>query len=294
MRDVLVRSVFGAIFLLVVFVPYVYDLQYNDNLLTVVFFVFALLGVHELFVMNAQSPFPSGLKLPAMLLTTALFLPLLIQAFSKLIPIRQNVLFHWLMETPLFLYLFGLFVLSLIVFTVLIFRKSSIEFIFKYPVLLSFFYPVLPLWILNFAYLVSPPDTKFVLLIVLLPIYLNDTLAYVSGRLFGTTPLIPSVSPKKTWEGFIGGILGAALVMIAILYFADAFTAQNAFAIALVSVAASFLATLGDLFESKLKRTAGVKDSGKLIPGHGGILDRIDAMLFVTPLLYVLLFFIAK
>lgn len=294
MRDVLVRSVFGAIFLLVVFVPYVYDLQYNDSLLTVVFFVFALLGVHELFVMNAQSPFPSGLRLPALLLTTALFLPLLIQALSKLLPIQQNVLFHWLMETPLFFYVYGLFVLSLVVFTVLIFRKSSIAFIFKYPVLLSFFYPVLPLWILSFAYLVSPPDTKFVLLIVLLPIYLNDTLAYVSGRLFGKTPLIPSVSPKKTWEGFIGGVLGAALVMIAILYFADAFTAQNAFAIALVSVAASFLATLGDLFESKLKRTAGVKDSGKLIPGHGGILDRIDAMLFVTPLLYVLLFFIAK
>ncbi|MNY53617.1 Phosphatidate cytidylyltransferase [compost metagenome] len=130
------------------------------------------------------------------------------------------------------------------------------------------------------------------LLIVLLPIYLNDTLAYVFGRLFGKTPLIPSVSPKKTREGFIGGMIGAAAVMLGILYFTGAFTKENALAIAGVSVLASILATLGDLFESKLKRSIDIKDSGNILPGHGGILDRIDAMLFVAPVLYVLLILI--
>lgn len=132
------------------------------------------------------------------------------------------------------------------------------------------------------------------LLIVLLPIYLNDTLAYVFGRLFGKTPLLPSVSPKKTWEGFVGGMIGAAITMIVLLYFIGQFTIPNIIAIVMVSIIASVLATLGDLFESKLKRSVDIKDSGNILPGHGGILDRIDAMLFVAPVLYVLLAIISN
>jgi phosphatidate cytidylyltransferase len=132
---------------------------------------------------------------------------------------------------------------------------------------------------------------KQLLLVVLLPIYLNDTLAYISGRLLGKHKMFPTVSPKKTWEGFAGGLLGAALVMIGLLAMnANSYTGKEQyFAIAFISVAASILATVGDLFESKLKRSAEVKDSGNILPGHGGVLDRIDAMIFTAPTLYVLI-----
>lgn len=293
MRDVIIRSVFGTIFLLVVFVPFVYDLQNNANLLNVVLFVFALLGVHELFLMNHASEHRSNYKIPAILLTSALFMPLLLETLTKFYPIKLPQFYQLFLDTPLFFILFGAFVASLIVFSTLIFSREKIAFLFKKTLLLSFFYPILPLWILAFAYTHSSPIDKQILLGILLPIYLNDTLAYVSGRLFGKRLLLPSVSPKKTVEGFIGGMLGAAIVMNTAMYFIVGLDLQTVLLVTAVSFAASILATLGDLFESKLKRAVGIKDSGKLIPGHGGILDRIDAMLFVTPLLYVLLLLIS-
>ena len=125
-----------------------------------------------------------------------------------------------------------------------IFKKEKIEFVFKNTFLVNCFYPVLPMWVLAIAYTLTNNLDKQMMLIVLLPIYLNDTLAYVFWSLLGKTPLLPSVSPKKTREGFIGGLIGAALVMLAILYFVGSFTTQNALAIAGVSVLASILATL--------------------------------------------------
>jgi phosphatidate cytidylyltransferase len=120
-------------------------------------------------------------------------------------------------------------------------------------------------------------------------IWTNDSFAYFSGRLFGKHKLFPSVSPKKTWEGFIGGTIGAAITMLVIIYFRNGGTIETYVLMAIISVFVSFFATLGDLFESKLKRAAEVKDSGVILPGHGGILDRIDAMLFAVPVLYVFL-----
>lgn len=190
---------------------------------------------------------------------------------------------------PMIFTAFGLTALGLVVFATLIFRKKSIEGIYKATFLLNALYVSIPLALLSFAYSLSSVVEKQMLFIVLLPIYLNDTFAYLSGRLFGKHLMFPSVSPKKTWEGFVGGLLIAALGMVTLLYVNRTQFTENAhyIAIALISVSVSVLATLGDLFESKLKRTAQVKDSGSILPGHGGILDRIDAMLFAAPLLYV-------
>ena len=109
----------------------------------------------------------------------------------------------------------------------------------------------------------------------------NDTLAYFTGRFLGKHPLAPRISPKKTWEGFWGGAagsVGGALVVKALFL-----PHLSAPAAVLVGAGAAFLGPLGDLCESMLKRAAGVKDSGKLLPGHGGLLDRIDAVLFTAP-----------
>jgi phosphatidate cytidylyltransferase len=114
----------------------------------------------------------------------------------------------------------------------------------------------------------------------------NDTFAYFTGHAFGRHKLLERISPKKTWEGFAGGAVGGvvgALVTRALLL-PDELSVGLAVAIGL---GGAFLGPLGDLAESMVKRAAGVKDSGKIIPGHGGLLDRIDALLFVAPWVYV-------
>lgn len=290
MRDILIRSVFGIVFLFVIFVPFYADIQNGSNLFVVTLFIFTLIGIHELFEMDKIGGFQSNLKIPALLLSTTFFLPLLIYTAKKFLPGLNLATISRYVFNEYTLYIsLTLSILSILVFSILIFKSENVRFLYKNTFLLAFFYPFLLNFTLALAYTFSPIYIKQLLLIVLLPVYLNDSLAYLVGRFFGKRKLIPSVSPKKTVEGFIGGMIGAAVVMLVFLYFAGEFTTYNIIAIALTSIAASILATLGDLFESKLKRAAGVKDSGKLLPGHGGILDRTDAMLFVAPILYVIL-----
>jgi phosphatidate cytidylyltransferase len=115
--------------------------------------------------------------------------------------------------------------------------------------------------------------------------FVNDTMAYFTGRAFGRHKLAPSISPGKTVEGGIGGLLGGmAFMLIARATFFPALTLIDVLAI---GAGAGVLGPVGDLLESMLKRAAGAKDSGRLIPGHGGILDRIDSLLFVGALVYV-------
>lgn len=116
-----------------------------------------------------------------------------------------------------------------------------------------------------------------------------DTFAYIFGVNFGKRKILPSISPKKSYEGFLGGLIFTLI--------ASYITTLNLFEIEIskamtISVFIPFTATLGDFTESYYKRQAGVKDSGNLIPGHGGILDRMDAFLFTIPLLYIYLTFL--
>jgi phosphatidate cytidylyltransferase len=128
--------------------------------------------------------------------------------------------------------------------------------------------------------------TGFVVpLIIIGSIWINDTMAYIVGSLVGRTPL-SSVSPKKTWEGTIGGIVLSVAVMWGLGYLSHSSAAWMWGAIALIS---AITGTLGDLLESKLKRLAGVKDSGNILPGHGGFLDRFDSLLLATPFVWLFL-----
>jgi phosphatidate cytidylyltransferase len=115
----------------------------------------------------------------------------------------------------------------------------------------------------------------------------SDTSQFYAGRTFGRRPLAPTISPKKTIEGAIGGLVLAPLALVAIAYaWLPRLTPAAAWAAGVGIVIAGIA---GDLFESALKRAAGAKDSGTLIPGHGGVLDRIDALLFVAPIFYLVL-----
>lgn len=123
--------------------------------------------------------------------------------------------------------------------------------------------------------------------VLIASIWINDTMAYIVGSFIGRTPLSP-ISPKKTWEGTAGGaILAVAVVTLAGHYWLD--LPQKA--LLLISVTAAVTGTLGDLFESKLKRMAGVKDSGQIMPGHGGFLDRFDSLLVATTCVWIVFYF---
>lgn len=129
------------------------------------------------------------------------------------------------------------------------------------------------------------------LLIACVCIWSNDTGAFLAGSSFGKTRLFPSVSPKKSWEGFWGGMLASVASAIILGYWVSS-TPMPIWSLTLMGIIVSVAATWGDLFESMIKRQAGVKDSGCIIPGHGGILDRIDSMLFVFPAVYILHWFV--
>ena len=125
------------------------------------------------------------------------------------------------------------------------------------------------------------------LFLLMLTVMVSDSAQYYTGRLFGKRPLAPAISPKKTVEGAIGGfVFGTALLAIVGQWWLPEVPLAMRIALGAVMVA---LGIAGDLFESMLKRSAGVKDSGGLIPGHGGVLDRIDALLFAAPIYYVVL-----
>ncbi len=117
--------------------------------------------------------------------------------------------------------------------------------------------------------------------------WLGDTGGYFAGRFLGKTPLYPAVSPKKTREGFVGSLLGSVVGGVgAQLLLVPALPTLH---IAVLALIAGALGQLGDLVESLLKRSTGIKDSGSIVPGHGGILDRLDAVLVVSPLVYLYL-----
>ena len=148
----------------------------------------------------------------------------------------------------------------------------------------------LPLGLLNTLYTWHPEHTELFVLLIFAGIWLNDTGAYCVGSAMGRHAMCPRLSPKKSWEGFWGGFV-CCVLFGAVCYYQfngmDLSLGRWLAAGAIISI----FATWGDLMESLIKRTAGVKDAGHIIPGHGGILDRIDSLLFVAPAMYIFMAF---
>lgn len=130
--------------------------------------------------------------------------------------------------------------------------------------------------------LLSGFSGHFIVIMLVVAIWINDTMAYIIGSLIGKTPLT-SWSPKKTWEGTLGGIL----VSVGLIFFtANVMWGVN-WELIVVLLATAVFGTIGDLVESKIKRLAGVKDSGNFMPGHGGFLDRFDSILLAAPAVWL-------
>lgn len=186
----------------------------------------------------------------------------------------------------------GVFILPVLFVTILIelWRKKDHPIQNLSITLLGFIYVALPfLLLINTSF---SGDQKFPLLAgMFILIWSNDTFAFLTGGVIGKTKLIERISPNKTWEGTIGGVVMTILAGALVGYFTEAYLFWTV-AAGIVAITA----TLGDLIESMMKRSLNVKDSGNLLPGHGGILDRFDAMLFTVPFflawnfIYLLLF----
>ncbi len=127
----------------------------------------------------------------------------------------------------------------------------------------------------------------FLLLMVILMVWGNDSFAYFGGKMFGKHQLAPKISPKKTWEGFISGFLGAALGYLLAMWLTPGGKEIDLTLVWPLILLVSIFGPIGDLAESRIKRKANLKDSGSLLPGHGGVLDRFDAMMLSAPVAWV-------
>lgn len=145
---------------------------------------------------------------------------------------------------------------------------------------------MVPFGLMNALFYIGNSEVAYpgILIAIFVLVWANDVFAYLSGTYLGKHKLFPSVSPKKTWEGTLGGLLFTLLFAALVFYITKELNLRDWL---LLAIMVSVLSTIGDLAESLLKRNSGVKDSGTLIPGHGGILDRFDAALFVTPFVFL-------
>ena len=149
----------------------------------------------------------------------------------------------------------------------------------------------LPLTLLNYTYFVYGTNTT--VLACLIFIWMNDTGAYCVGSMIGNRRLFERISPKKSWEGFFGGLFFTIVSGIVVgVYFPHYFTGLNLYEWIGLSAVVTAFATWGDLIESLIKRNVGAKDSSHILPGHGGILDRIDSLLLVSPAILLYLYII--
>lgn len=265
MGDLLVRSLSGLLYVLLILSTLFIDRTWS----LVIFGILGIITLREfLNLIQNKSYLPYLLLIisfmflyiekdtifaPAMFIASCAFNVILAYHLFKSIQIKNSLLYQYSFS---FLYLIGGFFFM----TKMAYADLNIEYS---PVLL---------------------------VCIFLLIWANDSFAYLIGVKFGKRKLFPSVSPKKSIEGFIGGLAGVVFVSIIIAYKVyPSITIANWI---IIAVMASTLGTIGDLVQSKLKRRAGVKDSGKIMPGHGGMYDRLDSIIYTSPFIYAYLYFV--
>ena len=191
-----------------------------------------------------------------------------------------------------FKYLFlGFLVLLLVIF---ISQNKQVPINAKWMSLFGFIYITMPCFmILDLRITYFNYDDNFLKIIpcgIIFSIWINDTMAYLVGSLIGKTPF-SKISAKKTWEGTIGGAVLCVVVIALLGWWTKFYTVTDWICIAAIC---AIFGTLGDLLESKLKRLAKVKDSGTIMPGHGGFLDRFDSLLVATPFVWLYVYFFMR
>jgi phosphatidate cytidylyltransferase len=263
MNNILLRTLTGSVFISLI----IGALWWSIIATLIVMSLFLILGLnefHNLFEDNETIQVSSGISITGSLLVFGILMSIFLgplsglKAFSLVFPI-----------------LFLLFISEL-------WRKKEFPIINIGVMSFCIFYLVIPFSLMISLSSISTHQNPLAIGMFLL-IWTNDTFAYLSGRFFGKTKLFERISPKKTWEGTIGGTLFTVAVAYFIGLWSDDYPSFFWIIAALIIAPCSIF---GDLLESLFKRSLNIKDSGNILPGHGGILDRFDAALFTVPFFY--------
>ncbi len=269
MKKLLTRSITGSIYVALIVISLIISSHY---VFLAVFSIFTILGIWEFQSLTSKGVNNVNNKLLDIIGGIVMFMSIYWKATHPEIGIELAVpyLLYFTIRSIAQLYMKG----------------SNVLDNWAYS-LMGQIYVALPLSLLSIIYVQFNPHTLLALFIF---IWLNDTGAFCVGSLIGKRRLFERISPKKSWEGFWGGMSLCVIASICFYYFCNDFF-NNLSIISWIgfSIAVSVFSTWGDLCESLIKRSLGVKDSGKILPGHGGILDRIDSLLLVSPT--VLLYF---
>lgn len=268
MNETLKRALSGAVYIILL----LGCISYSQESLAILFGVFLLIGVYEFCKIASLNlfislPFAAAFYFFCWNKSDDVKLKTIIVSLSIVIALK------------LLLYLFNT-------------QKTNFKMATRYLLLVG--YIVIPFTITNYIAIGKNGYNPKILISILILIWANDTFAYLVGKNFGKNKLFPSVSPKKTIEGFIGGMIFTILSSVLLAKF---YIESNILYIwIIIAIIVSIFSTLGDLIQSKFKRVAGIKDSGKIMPGHGGILDRLDSIIFVIPfinLFYLILYYVS-
>lgn len=265
MKELVIRSITGLLYGLLL----VGSLLLHPIAFLVVYLSLAIFSIDE-FIKLSRREGISPLRIPAIIFVASAFIIGFFYHYASL----SKVFFLILPVQILFIYILELF------------RKKESPFLNLSMIFLGLIYVGLPMVLLN-ELIYSPYSVGYspqLLLFLFLVIWINDTGAYIIGKLTGKHKLIKRVSPKKTWEGFAGGLTVALLATGFLgIYFTDIPRLDQWFLTLIIII----FGTLGDLVESLWKRSLGIKDSGKALPGHGGWLDRLDSILLAVPAVYI-------
>ncbi|MCX6273325.1 MAG: phosphatidate cytidylyltransferase [Bacteroidetes bacterium] len=274
MNNLATRTISGAVFVVII----IGSVLWHPIVFCGVFWVISMLGLKEFYGIVEKDGIQPNL-LMGYFAGSVLYLSLSFFAHHLL----------WKYTLPVLLLNFPLIGF---VFLSALFKKSEKPFTNAALTLTGILYIPLPLALLNYFYYPGLAHLKAdsLLLISLFSlIWINDTFAYLSGMLFGRHLLFPRISPKKTWEGSLGGAIFSLIAAWCFSLFSQtlSFHQWTIFAILVI-----VFGSLGDLTESMLKRSYGLKDSGNIMPGHGGVLDRFDATLGAAPVAFFFLLII--
>ncbi len=277
----LTRTLTGAVFLLVV----ISALVFNVWTFAALFLLIIILGLHEFYTLIEKSGYQPQ-KWVGIVLGCSVFLSLFTFTLS------MEAGWHSYFNYP-FLFLFGLALIPLffLVFIFELFRKKDQPFANIAYTFLGLTYVALPLslWCFSSNQIGRAYNYHYLLGFFFI-MWTADTGAYLFGKFMGKTKLFERISPKKTWEGLMGGILLSILVAWVISMYYKELALMQWIIVALMT---SILGTFGDLVESMFKRSLDIKDSGSLLPGHGGILDRFDGVFISSPFVITYMLFIA-
>lgn len=260
MNNIVVRTLSGAVFIVLI----LGSVLLSTNAMIICLGLFSTLGLMEFFNFFKASEIISVSKPLGIFVGLSIFV-LFASIFMDLIPLT-------LVMAIVFVLIFSLFLTE-------IWRKKQNPLFNIGVYTSSYLYVIVPFLILI---LIALLYGKIVLATMFVLIWTNDTFAYLSGRFFGKTKLFPRISPNKTWEGTVGGMIFTMIMALVIANFTD----HNFLLWGISAVIISICANLGDLLESLFKRSLNLKDSGNIMPGHGGILDRFDAAIFAAPFFY--------